>query len=127
MLPWLAGFTGISPAIHQALIRRWQSASAMKHNTSNDNIIIPIKLERARLWFRYALETASWLISLGLLAASAAVTGCAALFWLISGSETILSLGLAGALLLGLAGVWQLLQRLDKTARDLKNATSDGA
>ena len=88
-----------------------------------ENIVIPIKIERVKLWIRWTLEVTSWLICLGLLAASAAVGGCAALAWLVSGSETILTLGLGSGLLLGLAGVWQLLRRLDQTVKQLRSET----
>ena len=96
----------------------------MKENTTKENIVIPIKIERLKLWGRWTLEATTWLISLGLLVASAAVAGAAALIWLISGSETILTLGFTGGLLLGLAGVWHLLHRLDRTVNDLKRETS---
>ena len=92
----------------------------MKPNTTQDTIVIPVGIGRLKLWTRRALETAGWLICLGLLAASAAVAGGAALVWLVSGSETLLAFGLAGGLVLGLAGVWHLLHRLDRTARQLR-------
>lgn len=95
----------------------------MKENTMTENIVIPIKIERVKLWTRCMLEAATWLICLGLLAASAAVAACAALAWLLSGSEAVLTLGLGGGLLLGLAGVWQLLRRLDQTAKQLRRAS----
>ena len=75
-----------------------------------ENTVIPIKIERLELWSRWTLETADWLIRLGLLSASVAIAACAALVWLVSGSEAILALGLGGGLLLGLTGVWHLLQ-----------------
>ena len=34
----------------------------------NENIVIPIKTCRLKLWTRWMLETTGWLISLGLLA-----------------------------------------------------------
>jgi hypothetical protein len=92
----------------------------MQDNTTKDKIVIRIKTERLKLWTRRALEASGWLISLGLLAASAAVGGFAAIFWLFSGSETLLAMGLGGSILLGLAGVWHLLQRLDRTAGQLR-------
>ena len=95
----------------------------MKEKTTNENIVIPIKIERVKLWSRWTLEATSWLICLGLLAASAAVAACAALAWLVTGSEAILSLGLGGGLLLGLAGVWHLLHRLDRTVQQLRCET----
>jgi hypothetical protein len=98
----------------------------MKENHTTENIVIPIKIERVKLWTRRALETATWLICLGLLAASATVSACAALAWLVSGSEAILTLGLGSGLILGLAGVWQLLRRLDLTARQLRRTTEAG-
>jgi hypothetical protein len=52
------------------------------------------------------LEATSWLLCLGLLAASAGVAGFTGLVWLVSGSEVILTLGLASGLVLGLAGVF---------------------
>jgi hypothetical protein len=51
----------------------------MKEN--NKNIVIPINIERLKIWTRRALETAAWLICLGLLAMSAAVAACGALAW----------------------------------------------
>ena len=88
-----------------------------------ENIVIPIKIERVKTWTRRALETATWLICLGLLAASAVVAAVAALAWLVSGSEVILTLGLGSSLLLGLAGVWQLLRKLDRTVNQLRPGT----
>ncbi len=79
-----------------------------------ENIVIPIKIERVKLWTRWTLEATTWLICLGLLAASAGVAVIAALVWLVSGSEVILVLGLGSGLLLGLAGVWHLLRQLDR-------------
>ena len=93
----------------------------MKENTTK--IMIPIETERLKLWTRRALETATWLISLGLLAASAAVTGTAILLWLVWGSETLLTIGLVSGIVLGLAGVWQLLQRLDRAVGQLRHDT----
>ena len=92
-----------------------------------ETIVIPIKIERLKLWTRWTLETAGWLISLGLLAASAVVAAIAVLAWLISGSNTILTLGITSGLLLGLAGVWQLLRRLDRATSQLKRATAGSA
>ena len=85
-----------------------------------ENIVIPIKIERVKVWFRRTLETAAWLICLGLLATSIAVAACGALGWLVSGSGTVLAAGLGGGVLLGLAGVWQLLGRLDQATRRLR-------
>jgi hypothetical protein len=70
------------------------------------------------------LEAATWLICLGLLATSAAVAACGALAWLVSGSSTVLAAGLGGGLLLGLAGVWQLLRRLDRAVKQLRSTAS---
>ena len=44
-----------------------------------------------------------------------------ALVWLVSGSEVILTLGLGSGLVLGLAGVWQLLRLLDRAVGNLCN------
>jgi predicted phage tail protein len=88
-----------------------------------ENIVIPIKIERLKLWSRWTLETAGWLISLCLLAASAAVTAIAMLAWLVSGSNIMLVLGIISGLSLGLAGVWQLLRRLDRAANQLRRET----
>jgi hypothetical protein len=88
-----------------------------------ENIIIPIKIERLKLWTRWTLEAASWLICLGLLAASGAVAGLAALVWLISGSEVFLTLGLGSSLVLGLVGVWHLLRQLDRAVKQLRRET----
>jgi hypothetical protein len=99
----------------------------MKQKTTNESIVIPIPVERVKLWIRRSLEAATWLICIALLAASAVVAGGAALVWLISGSETILALGGAASMLLGLAGVWNLLHRLDRTVHDLKGETPHAA
>jgi anaerobic C4-dicarboxylate transporter len=88
-----------------------------------ENIVIPIKIERVKTWTRRALETATWLICLGLLAASVIVATGAALLWLVSGSEVILALGLGSGLLLGLAGVWHLLRKLDRAVNQLRSET----
>jgi len=94
----------------------------MKENTK-ENIVIPIKIERVKLWTRWMLEATSWLVCLGLLAASAGVAAVAALVWLVSGSEVILTLGLGSGLLLGLAGVWHLLRQLERAASQLRCET----
>ena len=86
-----------------------------------ENIVIPIKVERLKLWTRWALEATSWLIGMGLLAASMVVAGCAALAWLVTDSEVLLTLGLGGGLLLGLAGVWHLLRQLERATHQLRN------
>jgi len=39
----------------------------------------------------------------------------------VSGSGTVLAAGLSGAVLLGLAGIWQLLGRLDRAAKRLRS------
>ena len=96
-----------------------EDLSAMK-----ENITIPIKIERLKLWTRWILVATSWLICLGLLAASVAVAGCGALVWLVTGSDVILTLGLGGGLLLGLAGVWHLLRQLDRAVKQLRCETS---
>jgi len=88
-----------------------------------ENIVIPIKIERMKLWMRWTLEATSWLICLGLLAASAGVATFAALLWLLAGSEVILALGLSSGLLLGLAGVWHLLRKLELAGRLLRHGT----
>ena len=64
------------------------------------------------------------MICQGLLATSAAVAACATLAWLVSGSETVLAAGLGGGVLLGLAGVWQLLRRIDQVAKRLRSAAA---
>ena len=91
------------------------------------NIVIPIKIEQLKLWSRWMLETVGWLICLGLLAASAAVAAVALLAWLISGSNTLLVLGILSGLSLGLTGAWQLLRRLDRAASQLKHAPTEMA
>jgi hypothetical protein len=88
-----------------------------------ENIVIPIKIERLKLWTCWMLEATSWLIGLCLLAASGVVAGIAALVWLISDSEVILTLGLGSGLVLGLAGVWHLLRQLDRAANQLRRET----
>jgi hypothetical protein len=115
-------FTGISPVPHPVHTLGREATPAMKQKTTNENIVIPVPVERVKLLTRWALEASTWFICLGLLATSAVVAGGAALVWLISGSETILALGGAGSLLLGLAGVWHLLQRLDRAVSQLKHA-----
>lgn len=92
-----------------------------------ENIVIPIKIEQLKLWSHWALETAGWLICLGLLAASATVAAITVMAWLVSGSNTILVLGIISGLSLGLAGVWQLLRRLDRAASLLKHAPTEMA
>jgi hypothetical protein len=92
----------------------------MQDNTKQDKIVIRVPSEPLKRWTRRTLEAAGWLISLGLLAASVAVAGFAGIFWLLSGSDTLLAMGLGGSILLGLAGVWHLLHRLDRTARQLR-------
>lgn len=88
-----------------------------------ENIVIPIKIERLKLWTRWTLEATTWLICLGLLASSVVVAACAAFAWLVSGSEVILTLGLGGGLLLGLTGVWHLLRQLDRAVNQLRRET----
>ena len=85
-----------------------------------EHIVIPIKIDRLKLWTRRALETAGWLISLGLLAASAAVVATAVLAWLVTGADALLVAGLTGGLLLGLTGIWQLLRRIDRSVCQLR-------
>ena len=90
-----------------------------------ENIIIPIKIDRLKLWTRWTLEATRWLICLGLLAASGAVAGLAALVWLVSDSEVVLTLGLGSGLLLGLAGVWHLMRQLDRAVIQLKHPPTE--
>jgi hypothetical protein len=111
-------FTEDSLALHHVGMSWCHGLPAMK-----ENIVIPIKIERLKLWTRWTLEATSWLICLGLLAASAALAGCAALAWLVTGSEVILTLGLGSSLLLGLAGVWHLLRQLDRAVKQLRCET----
>jgi hypothetical protein len=109
-------FTKFSPALHQVNTPGCEGPPAM-----NENIVIPIKIERVKVWGRRTLEAAAWLICLGLLAMSVAVAACGALAWLVSGSETVLAAGLGGGVLLGLGGVWKLLRRLDQAAQRLRS------
>ncbi len=97
----------------------------MKENTK-DNMVIPIRIERVKQWTRWTLEATSWLVCLGLLAASVGVSAVAALIWLVSGSEVVLVFGLGGGLVLGLAGVWQLLRQVERAARELRQPASAG-
>lgn len=90
------------------------SSAVMK--TNNDIII---KTDKARIWTRWTLEAASWLICFGMLAASAAVAGLAGLVWLLSGSTTLLAIGLLAGLFLGIAGIWHILLRMDQVVRKL--------
>jgi len=112
-------FTGAS---HQADTPGGEGPPAMK-----ENIVIPIKIERVKVWGRRTLEAATWLICLGLLAMSAAVAACGALARLVSGSETVLAAGLGCGVLLGLAGVWQLLRRIDQAAKRLRSKAAGAA
>ena len=89
-----------------------------------ENIMIPIKIERVKLWTRRMLEVTSWLICFGLLAASVVVATCAVLAWLVSGYEIIFALGFGGSLLLGLTGVWHLLHQIGRAANQLRHETS---
>jgi len=89
-----------------------------------ENIVIPIKSEQVKLWTRWTLEVASWLICLGLLAAGAVVAAVATLVWLISGSEVIIVIGFGSGLLLGLAGVRYLLRQINRVANQLQQETS---
>ncbi|MES2657197.1 MAG: hypothetical protein V4689_01195 [Verrucomicrobiota bacterium] len=111
----VCGFTEDSPGRHHVTTFGCEGPIAMK-----ENIVIPIKIERVKLLTYWTLEATTWLICLGLLAASGAVAGVAALVWLISGSEIILTLGLSSGLVLGLAGVWCLLRKLDRTVNQLR-------
>ncbi len=88
-----------------------------------ENIVIPIRFERVKQVTRWSLEATSWLICLGLLAASVAVAACGSLVWLVTRSEIILTLGVAGGLVLGLLGVWQLLRKLDRAVKQLRRET----
>jgi hypothetical protein len=47
--------------------------------------------------------------------------------WLVTGSETVLASALGGAVLLGLAGVWQLLGRIDRAAKRLRGEAAGTA
>jgi len=115
----VANFTEDSHELHQAAMLECERASAMK-----ENIVIPIKIERVKLWASWTLEATTWLICLCLLAASGGVAAVGALVWLVSGSEVILTLGIGSGLLLGLAGVWHLLRLLDRAAGKLRNDQS---
>lgn len=59
-----------------------------------ENIVIPIKIERVKLWTRWTME-ATWMICLSLLATSGGVAIVGALVWIASESEIILTLGLS--------------------------------
>ena len=89
-------------------------------------MVIPIRIERVKQWTRWTLEATSWLVCLGLLAASVGVSAVAALTWLVSGSEVVLVLGLGGGLALGLAGIWQLLRQVERAASQLRQPASAG-
>lgn len=88
-------FTEDSLALHQIGTADCDGPPAMK-----ENIVIPINIERLKVWLRRTLEAAAWLMCLGLLATSAAVAACGALAWLVAGSETVLAAALGGAVLL---------------------------
>ena len=96
----------------------------MNEHTPNKNIVIPIKIERIKLWARCVLEASTWLICLGLLAGSIAVAAIGTLTWLVSGSEIVLSLGLGSSLLMGLSGIWHLLRKLDLTLKQMRRETA---
>ena len=85
-----------------------------------ENIVIPIKIDRLKLWSLWTLEATRWVICLGMLAASAIMAIFAVLAWLVSDSEMVLTLGLASGLLLGLAGVRHLLRLLERTTKQLR-------
>jgi hypothetical protein len=91
----VAVFTEDSQQVHHFTTWPCKGPSAAKENTK-DNNVIPIKIEWLKLWTRWTLEATSWLVCLGLLAGSAGVAAVAALVWLVSGSEIILTLGLGG-------------------------------
>ncbi len=118
-------FTKNSPQVHHSAKWPREGRAAMKENTK-ENIVIPIKIERVKQWTRWTLEATSWLVCLGLLAASAGVSVVAALTWLVSGSGVILVLGLGGGLVLGLAGVWHLLRQLERVTSQLRQQSSVG-
>jgi hypothetical protein len=119
---WKTALTENSQGLPQVRTQPWEGRRAMK-----ENIVIPIKIDHLKLWTRRALETAGWLISLGLLAASAAVTATAVLAWLVTGTDALLVAGFTGGLLLGLAGIWQLLRRLDRAAGQLREEPASTA
>ena len=111
-------FTEDSPELHHAATLECERPFAMK-----ENIVIPIKIERVKLLTRWTLEATTWLICLGLLAASGGVAAVSALVWLVSGSEVILTLGLGSGMLLGLVGVFHLLRKLEGVASQLRHET----
>jgi hypothetical protein len=111
-------FMGFSPAFHQNAMQRCDAAFAMKQN-----IVIPIPIERVKICIRWTLEAATWLITLGLLAAGIVAAACAALAWLFSGSAAVLTIGIGGGVLLGLSGVWHLLHLLDRTLKQMRGET----
>ena len=86
-----------------------------------EDIVIPRKnIERLRIWSAHALDALAWLICLGMLAASAASVVCGSLAWLVFRSGDWLLVGIGGGILLGLAAAWQLVRRLEISARGLK-------
>jgi len=86
-----------------------------------EDIIIRRKhLDRLRTWFGRALESAAWLLCLGLLAASVVVPLGAALVWLVSGSGSVLATGIGGGIAVGTVAVWLLVRRLDCAAKRLR-------
>ena len=85
-----------------------------------EDIVIRRKhLDRLRTWLGRALESAAWLLCLGLLAASVLVPVGAALAWLLSGSGSVLATGLGGGIALGTVATWLLVRRLDLAAKRL--------
>ncbi len=116
----MADFTEDSQPVHLAVTSDSEGPSVMKENTK-DNMVIPIKIERVKLWTRWMIEATTWLVCLGLLAASAGVAAVAALAWMVSGSDVVLVLGLGGGLVLGLAGVRHLLRQLERVAGQLRH------
>jgi hypothetical protein len=111
-------FMGFSPAFHQNAMQCCEAAFAMKQN-----IVIPIPVERVKICIRWTLEAATWLLTLGLLAAGVVAAACAALAWLFSGSAAVLAVGIIGGVLLGLSGVWHLLRLLERTVKQIRGET----
>jgi hypothetical protein len=78
-----------------------------------------VKVEQVKLWAGRTLAGAAWLICLGLVGVSVAVAALGTLAWLVFGSEILLVAGLGGGLVIGLAGTWQVLRRLDRASAAL--------
>jgi len=77
-------------------------------------------VKRARTWFARALDAAGWLIIIGLVSIGFVTAAGGGLLWLVSGNETVLTLGIAGGVTFCIAGTIALLLRLDRSVKRLR-------